>query len=64
VTSLLEVHGEPVHPLSARLASESRHIELEAREHELHAFQALRSMDEILDSEFHDLPGAGEANAL
>src|SRR5882724_4141646 len=52
VTSLLEVHGEPVHPLSARLASESRHIELEAREHELHAFQALRSMDEILIANF------------
>jgi len=52
VTSLLEIHGEPVHPLSARLASESRHIELEAREHELHAFQALRSMDEILIANF------------
>jgi pimeloyl-ACP methyl ester carboxylesterase/predicted glycosyltransferase len=52
VTPLLEVHGETVHPLSARLASESRHIELEAREHELHAFQALRSMDEVLIANF------------
>src|SRR5882724_4448258 len=52
VTSLLEVHGEPVHPLSARLASESLHIELEAGEHELHAFQMLRSMDEVLIANF------------
>jgi pimeloyl-ACP methyl ester carboxylesterase/predicted glycosyltransferase len=52
VTPLLEVHGETVHPLSARLASESRHIELEAREHELHAFQVLRSMDEVLIANF------------
>jgi len=52
VTSLLEIHGERVHPLSARLASESRHIELEAGEHELHAFQMLRSMDEVLIANF------------
>src|SRR5882724_9794119 len=48
VTSLLEADGERVHPLSARLASESRHIEREAGEHELHVFQALRDMDEVL----------------
>jgi pimeloyl-ACP methyl ester carboxylesterase/predicted glycosyltransferase len=52
VTPLLEVHGERVHPLSARLANESRHIELEAGEHELHVFQALRSMDEVLIANF------------
>jgi len=52
VTSLLEVHGERIHPLSARLASESRHIELEAGEHELHAFQMLRGMDEVLIANF------------
>ena len=33
VTRLLENEGERIHPLSARLASESRHIELEAGEH-------------------------------
>jgi pimeloyl-ACP methyl ester carboxylesterase/predicted glycosyltransferase len=52
VTRLLEVNGERVHPLSARLASESRHIELEAGEHDLHAFQAIRRMDEVLIANF------------
>lgn len=52
VTRLLEANGERIHPLSARLASESRHIELEAGEHELHAFQALRRMDEVLITNF------------
>jgi pimeloyl-ACP methyl ester carboxylesterase/predicted glycosyltransferase len=52
VTRLLEAHDERIHPLSARLASESRHIELEAGEHELHAFQALRRMDEVLAANF------------
>jgi predicted glycosyltransferase len=48
VTRLLEANGERIHPLSARLASESRHIELEAGEHDLNAFQAIRRMDEVL----------------
>jgi predicted glycosyltransferase len=52
VTRLLEAHGERVHPLSARLASESQHIELESGEHELHAFQAIRRMDEVLALNF------------
>jgi pimeloyl-ACP methyl ester carboxylesterase/predicted glycosyltransferase len=52
VTLLLEAHGERIHPLSARLASESRHIELEAGAHELHVFQAIRSMDEVLIANF------------
>ena len=52
VTRLLEASGERVHPLSARLASESRHIELEAGEHDLNAFQALRRMDEVLIANF------------
>jgi pimeloyl-ACP methyl ester carboxylesterase/predicted glycosyltransferase len=52
VTLLLESHGERIHPLSTRLASESRHIELEAGEHELHVFQAIRSMDEVLIANF------------
>ncbi len=52
VTRLLEVSGERIHPLSARLASESRHIELESGEHDLHAFQAIRRMDEVLIANF------------
>ena len=52
VTRLLEANGERVHPLSARLASESRHIELESGEHDLHCFQAIRRMDEVLIANF------------
>lgn len=52
VTRLLETNGERVHPLSARLASESRHVELESGEHDLHCFQAIRRMDEVLIANF------------
>lgn len=52
VTRLLEAGGERIHPLSARLASETRHIELESGEHELHCFQAIRRMDEVLIANF------------
>ena len=52
VTRLLETSCEHVHPLSTRLASETRHIELESGEHELHCFQALRRMDEVLIKNF------------
>jgi predicted glycosyltransferase len=52
VTRLLESSNEHVHPLSARLASETRHIELESGAHELHCFQALRRMDEVLIKNF------------
>jgi len=52
VTRLLEANDERVHPLSARLASETRHIELESGEHDLHCFQALRRMDEVLIKNF------------
>jgi predicted glycosyltransferase len=52
VTRLLDFAGESIHPLSSRLASETRHIELESREHELHAFQAIRRMDEVLIANF------------
>ena len=52
VTRLLAASGECVHPLSARLASESQHIELESGDHELHAFQAIRRMDELLIANF------------
>src|SRR5690242_539566 len=52
VTRLLDACGERIHPLSARLASESRHIELESGEHDLHCFQAIRRMDEVLIANF------------
>jgi pimeloyl-ACP methyl ester carboxylesterase len=52
VTGMLARHGERVHPASASLANESAHIEEEAGEHDLHAFQAIREMDEILVNNF------------
>ncbi|WP_211229348.1 alpha/beta fold hydrolase [Nakamurella lactea] len=52
VTAVLASNGETVHPASAFLASESGHIEHEAGEHDLHAFQAIRRMDEILVNNF------------
>jgi predicted glycosyltransferase len=52
VTRALEARGERVHPASALLANESRHIESESAEHDLHCFQAIRRMDEILLSNF------------
>ena len=52
VTRLLETNGERIHPHSARLASETHHIELESGEHDLHCFQALRRMDEVLIANF------------
>src|SRR6185295_12152995 len=39
-------------PASALLANESVHIESESAEHDLHAFQAIRRMDEILVANF------------
>ncbi|HEX8744003.1 MAG TPA: alpha/beta fold hydrolase [Thermoleophilaceae bacterium] len=58
VTRVLEAEGERIHPGSAHLANESKHIESESAEHDLHCFQAWRRMDEILINNFmvfHDL---------
>ena len=52
VTEVLRAHGETIHPASAALVNESAHFESECSEHNLHAFQALRRMDEILVSNF------------
>lgn len=52
VSGFLEAAGERVHPDSARLLSESQHIESESGEHDLNAFQALRRMDAILVTNF------------
>lgn len=58
VTQALEAAGERVHPASAWRASESAHFESEAHGHDLHAFQAIRRMDEIAARNFmvlHDV---------
>jgi pimeloyl-ACP methyl ester carboxylesterase/predicted glycosyltransferase len=52
VTAVLERAGERIHPVSAQLAGECGHIEAESSGHALHAFQALRRMDEILLANF------------
>ena len=60
VTTVLRERGEAIHPASAELSSEARHIDNEAGEHDLHAFQALRRMDDILAANymvFDDLVG-------
>ena len=58
VTRVLGREGERIHPASEHLANESQHIESESAEHDLHCFQAIRRMDEILINNFmvfHDL---------
>lgn len=60
VTRFLTAADETLHPASVRLASESRHIEDEAGEHDLNVFQALRRMDEILVRNFRVFQDAVE----
>jgi pimeloyl-ACP methyl ester carboxylesterase/predicted glycosyltransferase len=58
VTRVLEAEGERIHPASEHLANESHHIESESAEHDLHCFQTIRRMDEILINNFmvfHDI---------
>jgi pimeloyl-ACP methyl ester carboxylesterase/predicted glycosyltransferase len=58
VTRVLQGEGERIHPASAHLANESEHIESESAEHDLHAFYAIRRMDEIFAANFmlfHDV---------
>jgi pimeloyl-ACP methyl ester carboxylesterase/predicted glycosyltransferase len=52
LTDWLRQRGETVHPASQFLASEAAHIDGLAGEHDLHAFQAIREMDEILVANF------------
>jgi pimeloyl-ACP methyl ester carboxylesterase/predicted glycosyltransferase len=52
VTRVLADRGETLHPASARLANESMHVESESGEHDLHVFEAMRRMDEILVANF------------
>jgi pimeloyl-ACP methyl ester carboxylesterase/predicted glycosyltransferase len=61
VTAVLERRGERIHPASAELAGESAHFQAESSGHDLHCFQALRRMDEILLANFmvfHDVAAA------
>jgi pimeloyl-ACP methyl ester carboxylesterase/predicted glycosyltransferase len=63
VTNVLRLRGETIHPASSALASETSHFESECGEHDLHAFQAIRSMDEILVNNFmvfYDLVRQGD----
>jgi pimeloyl-ACP methyl ester carboxylesterase/predicted glycosyltransferase len=58
VTTVLGERGETIHPASRELAGEAAHIDREAGEHDLNAFQAIRRMDEILCANFmlfHDV---------
>ena len=58
LTTLLDACGETVHPASAELAPEAAHVDAEGGEHELHAFQMLRRLDEIFCANFmvfHDV---------
>ncbi|WP_202911368.1 alpha/beta hydrolase [Segeticoccus rhizosphaerae] len=52
VTRVLEAAHERIHPASAWLYSESRHFEDESADHDLHAFEAVRRMDEVLVANF------------
>jgi pimeloyl-ACP methyl ester carboxylesterase/predicted glycosyltransferase len=51
-STYLEREGERVHPICRRLANESRHFERQAGEHDLQAFFALRTMDEVMARNF------------
>ena len=48
----LEREGERLHPITRRLANESKHFESMAGEHDLQAFFALRTMDEMMARNF------------
>jgi pimeloyl-ACP methyl ester carboxylesterase len=61
VTEVVAERGERLHPASRFLAGESAHIEAEAGEHDLHAFRAIRRMDEILLANFHVFADVAEA---
>ena len=63
VTRLLGAHGENIHPASNLMASESAHIEESSRDHDLHVFEAFRSMDEILIKNFMVFQEAVEEGA-
>lgn len=51
-TRYLQREGERIHPITQRLANESRHFEHVAGEHDLACFFALRTMDEVAVNNF------------
>jgi len=51
-SAYLQQEGERLHPITQRLANESRHFESMAGEHDLQAFFALRTMDEVMARNF------------
>jgi pimeloyl-ACP methyl ester carboxylesterase/UDP:flavonoid glycosyltransferase YjiC (YdhE family) len=55
--------GERVHPASRLLQNESAHFEGWAADHELHAFNALWDMDEIMTANFMTLADVVERDA-
>ena len=54
--------GERLHPATKLLLNESAHVEGWARDHELHAFNALWDMDEIFTTNFMTLADVVEAD--
>jgi pimeloyl-ACP methyl ester carboxylesterase/UDP:flavonoid glycosyltransferase YjiC (YdhE family) len=49
---VVEIAGEHLHPATSLLVNESAHFEGWARDHELHAFNALWDMDEVMAANF------------
>jgi pimeloyl-ACP methyl ester carboxylesterase/UDP:flavonoid glycosyltransferase YjiC (YdhE family) len=49
---VVEVTGERLHPATELLLNESAHVESWAADHELHAFNAIWDMDEIMAANF------------
>jgi pimeloyl-ACP methyl ester carboxylesterase/predicted glycosyltransferase len=63
VARVVQAAGHHLHPASGWLASESAHFDDEAGEHDLHAFEAFRRMDEIMVANFHVFQEVVEAGA-
>ncbi len=53
VTQVVADAGQRVHPAGRWLVSEAAHITDESGEHDLHAFEAFRRMDELMVANFH-----------
>jgi pimeloyl-ACP methyl ester carboxylesterase/UDP:flavonoid glycosyltransferase YjiC (YdhE family) len=58
---VVEVSGERLHPATDRLLNESAHFEGWSKDHELHAFNALWDMDEIMAANFLVFADVAEA---
>jgi len=58
---VVDVSGERLHPATARILNESAHFESWSADHELHAFNALWTMDEIMAANFMVFADVAEA---